>query len=75
VAATYVFQASAEGDEAAAPYCGQTPSTPLGSWTVTVTSADTDNLGDGQVVPHGTLMATLQGTTGNSEMVNLSLTF
>jgi hypothetical protein len=75
VATTYVFQASGELDEAAVSYCGQTPSTPLGSWTVTLTSVDTDNLGDGQVVPHGTLVAKLPGTTGNSETVTLSLTF
>jgi hypothetical protein len=73
VATTYVFQASGEPDEAALSYCGQTPSTPLGSWTVTLTSAD--NVGDGNLAPHGTLVAKLAGTTGNSETVTLSLTF
>jgi hypothetical protein len=75
VATTYVFQANAELDEAAVSYCGQTPGTPLGSWTVTLTRVDTDSQGDGQIVPHGTLTATLPGTSGNSETVTLSLTF
>jgi hypothetical protein len=74
LATTYVFQASAPVDDAS-PGCS--PANPaLGSWTVTLTSVEQDDEG-GQVslVPHGTLDATLLGTTGNSETVTLSLTF
>jgi hypothetical protein len=54
--------------------CGTTSNAPLGSWTLTLTSAAQRDGGNG-LIPHGSLSATLQGTTGNDETVSLSLTF
>jgi hypothetical protein len=69
---TFVFQAIS-----ASSSCGTTGG-PLGSWTATVTSAVASAPIDGQptlYTPHGTLDATLVGTTGATEPVTLTLTF
>ena len=74
-ATTYIFQAI--GDVDAATSCGRNQGTPLGSWTLTLTSVVAEDAGDGQqaVVPHGSLDATLEGSSGVSGPVSLSLTF
>ena len=75
LATTYIFQASGAVD--AATSCGRNQSTPLGSWTLTLSSVVPADAGDGQmvVVPHGSLDATLQGSSGDNGTVSLSLTF
>jgi hypothetical protein len=74
LATTFVFQANGEAADSTAVTCGTTSNVPLGSWTLTLTSAAKEDGGNG-LIAHGSLSATLQGTSGNDEPVSLSLTF
>ena len=74
LATTYVFQANGDAADSSAVTCGTTSNAPLGSWTLTLASIVSEDGGDG-VIAHGSLSATLQGTSGNDETVSLSLTF
>ncbi|MGO8995670.1 MAG: hypothetical protein ACLQVI_20355 [Polyangiaceae bacterium] len=72
LATTYVYQAAS-----AATCNGGGAQTPMGSWTVTLTSVSDEDGGEGSPVylPHGKLEATLLGTTGTTATVDLALTF
>ncbi len=71
LANTFVYQASVA-------CAGGAPQPALGSWSVTVSSVETyqsQSVGEGLYVAHGTLTATLQGTADTTASVSLSLSF
>ena len=76
VATTYIYQASTGSGQG----CASAGQPSLGSWTVTLTSATAEDAGYGAggyipYIMHGTLNATLVGTTGKTDSVNLSFSF
>jgi hypothetical protein len=78
LATTYIYQATTGAEDASSNGCSLNGAESLGSWTVTLESAtpeDAGYYGTGYYAPHGTLTATLVGTTGKTDTVNLSLKF